>query len=160
MESLAARTRTGMWRTGQKIESAFTLLEVLVVLVILSLVGTAAALGLPNVRDRSKVMEASVWLNSTIVNLRTRARHEGRMTWLELSPVAGSYRLQQEGWRRLPAGVTWEVEIERYSDEVTGVVVFLPDGTGSGAAFTIRSGDYSAVHRIERFTGAIRHVLH
>jgi len=155
--SLAARKRTGMWRAGQSTESAFTLLEVLIVLTVLSLVGTAMALGLPNVRDRIRVVQAAAWLDSMLADLRGQARRESRSTWIDFDATAGRYRLREGEWRALPPGVTWAVETGRDSIAEARTVVFLPDGTGSGMTMTIRAGAYSSVHQVEWLTGAIQH---
>lgn len=149
-----------MWRAGQNTESAFTLLEVLVVLTVLSVAGTAAALGLPSVRDRIRFVQADAWLDSTLTNLRGQARREGRMTWVDFDPAGGRYRLPEGGWRTLPLGITWGVESGHGSIAAARTVTFLPDGTGSGATFTIRIGVYSSIHRVDWLTGSIRHAHH
>lgn len=146
-----------MWRAGPNTESAFTLLEMLVVLTILSLIGTATAIGLPSARDRIRFAQAGAWLDNMLTNLRGQARRESRMTWVEFDPDAGRYRLAHAEWRALPPGVTWVVKSDRLPIVAYPTVTFLPDGTGPGAAITIRAGGYSSVHRVEWLTGLIRH---
>lgn len=146
-----------MWQAGRNTESAFTLLEVLIVLTILSLVGMAAALGSPHVRDRTKLVQAGAWLESTLINLRSQARREGRMTWANFHLAEGRYRLSDGGWHALPLDITWGIEAGHGPLATVQTVTFLPDGSGSGATFTIRMGVYSSVYQVDWLTGAIRH---
>lgn len=132
------------------------MLEVLVVLAILSLAGMAAALGLPNARDRAKLAQAGAWLENMLADLRGQARREGRMHWVEFDVSTGRYHLQDTAWRALPSGATWALTHGRQAD-ASPLITFLPDGTGSGAEISIRVGAYSSIRRVEWLTGSIRH---
>ncbi|WP_246529451.1 hypothetical protein [Microvirga zambiensis] len=79
------------------------------------------------------------------------------MTWADFDPAAGRYRLLDGGWLALPTGTLWSFEMGHGSPTPIQTVTFLPDGTGSGAKFTIRSGIYSSVHQLDWLTGAIHH---
>lgn len=149
-----------MWRAGRTTESGFTLLEVLIVLTVLSLAGTATVLGVGNARDRIMFVRAGAWLDSTLSSLRGQARREGRMTWVDFDLAARRYRLPEGQWLGLPSGVTWEMTPEPDPSADIRTVAFLPDGTASGAALTIRAGGYASVHRVDWLTGSIRHAHH
>lgn len=145
-----------MWRAGRNTEAAFTLLEALVVLTVLSLVATAAALELPNARDRIRLAQARGWLESTLAHCGRQALREGRTISVEFDPAAGRYRVSGDDWRALPRGVVWTVEAAGQPEFSNPNLVFLSDGTGSGATIVMRAGSYSSVHRIAWLTGTIR----
>lgn len=149
--------RTVMWRAGRNSEPAFTLLEALVVLVVLSLVGTAVALNLSSARERIRYTQAGSWLESAVSHWREQARREGRTIFVEFDPAAGRYRISGDEWRVLPPGVTWTIETAGQPGARNARLVFLPDGTGPGATITIRTGTYSSLYQIEQLTGTLRH---
>lgn len=146
-----------MWRTGTSAEAAFTLLEVLIVVMILSLVGTAAALILPNASDRARLNRAETWLDSALAEARGRARREGRAYAIEFDLSGRRYRRTGAAWQALPSGVAWAVEGGRRTTDGTTLLTFLSDGTGSGAVFSMRAGSVGATRRIDRLTGTIRY---
>ncbi len=136
------------------------MLEVLVVLVILSLVGTVTALGLPNARDRVRLTQVGAWLDSMLADLRGQARREGRMRWVEFDMEARRYRVSDAAWRALPPDVALSFEHRRPATGSTPVIAFLPDGTGSEVVITMQAGAYSSVRHIGWLTGLIRRANH
>jgi prepilin-type N-terminal cleavage/methylation domain-containing protein len=146
-----------MWQAGTNSKAGFALLEVLVALVILSLVGTAAALGLPGARHRTKLAQTEAWLETVLADLRGRARREGRTLTAEFDLMTGRYRVSDTGWRELPSGVAWSINETGQTGTSAPKVTFLPDGTASGAVVAFRVGAYSSSRRLGPMTGSISH---
>lgn len=142
-----------MWRAGQSSETAFTLLEVLIVLMILSLVATAGTVAVPNTRERIRLAQADAWLDNMLADLRRQARRQGRSHWVEFDGKTSRYRRMDAAWRPLPSGVTWSFEPHERTNGAKPVVFFLPDGTGSGALIHMSAGASSSARRVEWITG-------
>jgi hypothetical protein len=49
--------------------------------------------------------------------------------------------------------VSWSVE----TADRASALIFLPDGTGSGAIVTMRAGRFSTTRRVDWLSGAILH---
>jgi general secretion pathway protein H len=146
-----------MWRAGANSESGLTLLEVLVVMAILSLVGTAAALWLPGARDRARLVQAGIWLDGLLTDLRGQARREGRIRSVVFDLGAGRYRVSGGAWRDLPAGMVLSLEEAGHKGRPASTITFLPDGTGSAAVIALRAGSSASMRRIDLLTGSIGH---
>lgn len=147
-----------MWRVGQSRVAAFTVLEVLLVLTILSLVGTVVAFSVPSIRDRSRLTQTETWLENLLADVRGSARRQGRTLWLEFDTMTNRYRHPITGWRALPAGTTWSFEPTTQGHNDKLILAFLPDGSGSEALIKITSGPYTSILRVEQLSGTIIHV--
>lgn len=145
-------SRTGRWTDG------FTLLEMLVVLAISALVATGAGLAWPGLSARLELDRTE----RTIVGMLAEAR---RSALLAHGPVEVEFdrtgpRFEVSDGRSVP--IPPEVGVT-----VTGVaalgrtgrprIVFLGDGSSSGAIVTLRGGEASRVVVVSWLTGRIRH---
>jgi len=143
-------------------DSAFTLLEVLVVLVILALAGTIVGLSAPNAQLRVKLAEAETILDATLAQARTEARRTGEPRFVIFD--LDRQRISQQGlikWANFPPGVELSVTTAReLGSPRQPVIAYLPDGTSSGGEIIIEVETARRIRRIEWLTGQVRDSLH
>jgi prepilin-type N-terminal cleavage/methylation domain-containing protein len=153
-----AKVKRLISRIRQRDNSAFTILEMLVVLMIISLVATGANFRISNAFDRIALARAETWLDSTLVELRRDSRREGRPRTVLIDPRTGRYRISDAEWRSLPPDVAWSFEDVSGQAALTPSVTFLPDGSTSGATILVHAGALAAMRRVDQLSGTIHHV--
>lgn len=148
-----------MSQAGSTGNAGFTLLEILVVLVILSLASTTLGLGIPSARERTQLASAGAQLDATLLEARSQARREGAIRTVVFDLSARRYRIGEKGdWHVLPNGVEMSVVSARELGALTtAAVAFLPDGTSSGADITLAVAGLTTSRRVEWLTGRLRH---
>jgi general secretion pathway protein H len=136
----------------------FTLIEMLVVLLIIGMALTvvpALLSSVPGARLRAAADDMALTLKA----LRTRAIDTGRDVALVIDPASRSYATLPDGARHaLPAAVSG-VEVATAAPLPAGgaaVFRFFADGTASGGAITLRSGDRIAGITVDWLTGRVR----
>jgi general secretion pathway protein H len=144
-----------MSRTGPNEESGFTLLEVLVVITILSLAATIVGIALPGAQER----KALTHTEAGIVNLLVEAQAEARRSAAAHRVIfdLDAHRAHLEGTSQGYA-ISLDVRLTIISAQEVGTarrpaVVFLPDGSSSGAEIAIASGPYGSKLRVDWVTG-------
>ncbi|MGO4389324.1 prepilin-type N-terminal cleavage/methylation domain-containing protein [Microvirga sp. 2YAF29] len=147
-----------MSRTGPNEEAGFTLLEVLVVITILSLAVTIVGIALPGAQERTALTRTESGIVSLLVEAQAEARRSAvaRRVTFDLD----AHRVHLEG-TRLAFGVSKDVRITIVSAQEVGTarrpaLVFLPDGSSSGAEIAIASGPYGSRLRVDWVTGRTR----
>lgn len=140
-------------------DSGMTLVEVLVVLTLLAAI---SALVYPSLNRNSAGAEPRTTALQIIAGLRDQRAtaillNERR----EIIYDAGQRRLMASGGQRIgiiPAGTDVRIEAarRRHADADTIGVIFFPDGSSSGGAITIGSGNASRRISIDWLSGAIK----
>jgi general secretion pathway protein H len=136
----------------------FTLIEMLVVLIIIGVVLTAAPsllASLPGARLRA----AADGMADTLQGLRTQAIGSGTSTGLLLDAASRSYAILPAGTRRALPDVVNSVDVSTASPipgDRAALFRFFPDGTASGGIIRLRHGDRVASIAVEWLTGRVR----
>ena len=128
--------------TGCKRPShGFTLLELLVVLAIIGLMTTIAALSIQ--RDpRDNLRETATLLRSDLLRLRSEAWRVNHVTTLEL--VAGGYSLHPDEIRRT-LGRGLSISLTDHAGQKRDRIRFFPDGRASPARLSLH-GPKGQIH--------------
>jgi general secretion pathway protein H len=144
-----------MSRTGLSEESGFTLLEVLVVITILSLAATIVGIALPGARERNALTRTEAGVVSLLVEAQAEARRSAATRRVAFDLDA--HRVHLEGTSQGYA-ISPDIRLTVISAQEVGTarrpaVVFLPDGSSSGAEIAIASGPYDSKLRVDWITG-------
>jgi general secretion pathway protein H len=147
-----------MSRTRPNKESGFTLLEVLVVIAILSLAATIVGIALPGTRERTALARTEAGIMNLLVEAQAEARRSAaaRQVTFDLD----AQRMHIEG-KLQGYAVSQDVRLTIVSAQEIGTsrrpaVIFLPNGSSSGAEIAIASGSYDSRFRVDWVTGRTR----
>jgi general secretion pathway protein H len=157
MVQQAVTVKTKILRSGMNSSRGFTLLEALIVTMILSLAGTIGGLAVSQARTRAALAAAEAQVVTILADAQSQARRSGsgRRVVFDLD----LYRLRIEGspdWQHLPRDVELTVTAAReLGAQRHPTVIYLGDGTSSGANITLTSGGYARHLRIDWLTGGI-----
>jgi general secretion pathway protein H len=140
-------------------EGGFTLLELLVVLILLSLTAAAMALSIPDIADRAVVSRAANQLEAELGNLAEATTRSGRDRAAALTQVGSSLTLQA-GDRVFLLDPTieakWTAAVEAGSNQEQGTIVFWGLGGASGGTFELRRGTAEAAVDVDWLTGKVK----
>jgi general secretion pathway protein H len=147
-----------MSRTGRVAEGGFTLLEVLIVVVVLSLAASVVGFALPDVQTRVRLSETGAKVESLLLAARAEARRASAIRWVVFDLDARRYHVDgSDQWNDLPLGLELSVTSAReLGSPRQPVIAFLPDGTSSGGVITLRGSGGVVTRRVEWLTGAVR----
>ncbi len=142
---------------AQDSNAGFSLIEMLVVLVIVSLIAGIAGISLQQIRKAKTPQGLAGELSRQMMALRYRAMNTGRVQTSEIDIERKSF---SDGSDRaaivIPADWTLTVTIGREiaRPKTTPRIIFLPDGTSSGAEIALREpGGEAAYVRVNWLTG-------
>lgn len=144
--------------------AGFSLIEMLVVLLIVSVVAGIAAVSVQRVRNGKASTVYARDLSESMTVLRYRAMNTGRIQTSEIDIDQKTFTDSASGATIvIPKGWTLSVTIGRQSAEAksTPKITFLPDGTSSGADITLSEpgGDVAYV-RVNWLTGLSEYSTH
>ena len=147
-----------MSRAGPSDDAGFTLLEVLLALTVLSLAAVALGPHLAAGAERGSVVRTLSLLDSALAGARTAAL-QGRTVVVTLDLDRRHIRSSVDNrWRVWPSNVRIETRTaHELGPPHQPVIVFLADGTSSGARIQVRAGTYESIRNIAWLTGAITH---
>jgi len=135
----------------------FTLLEMLVVITIMSMVGMIVSFAIPQTRGQTTLAKAEAEIAKILVEAHTQAQRSASAQRVVFD--LDHRRLQVEGyrnWRNFPLGTEVSIVSAReLGSPRRPAIVFLGDGTNSGADITLKSGGYARKLRIDWLTGKI-----
>lgn len=140
--------------------SGYTLLEALIVMTVLSLgafVGTAA---LPNLGERNALARTDAKIQELLTDARTLARRTGIAQQVVFDMNARRIKMDpSRAWHELDRRIAisivsaQEINVGSYP-----AILFLPDGTSSGATLTLASGEQRIVRHIDWLSGRMQRV--
>ncbi len=120
----------------------FTLLEIIIVLLLISLIMGLSALYFANAMPSAKFSAATRELSATIRYARTLAMIEGKIEILNIDLDAKRYGIEGRGYKSIDAGTTIMV-LDPYAGEVRdGIyhVIFQPSGGVDSGTIILGSG--------------------
>jgi general secretion pathway protein H len=125
-------------------KDGFTLVEVLVVVAIIALAGIVVWQRVPATGDRARLDQATGLLRTAILDARTLAMLSGRSTRLIIEPERGRIIMDRIGASevilpQIALRLTTAIEAEP-SGNGKPAILFMPDGSSSGARFDLESG--------------------
>lgn len=143
-------------------DKGFTLLEMLVVVTILSLAGMIVRIAIPRAAERVLVARAEAELVRALNETRTQALRSAAARRVVFDLDRRRFQIEgSQNWMDFPerteVAITSarELGLPRYP-----AIVFLGDGTSSGAEITLRTGDYTKRLRVDWLTGIIGYAAH
>ena len=140
--------------------SGFTLVELLVVLVIMSLLLSLVPPLLSNVMPSVTIKATANDLLQDIKYVRNMAILRGRQTQIALNPVDGSYAssVKDNGSLvKLPADIRLDLKISQLQDsgEETQTINFFADGSSNGGIVILRTNDQAFSVVVDWLTGKV-----
>ncbi|NIX78434.1 prepilin-type N-terminal cleavage/methylation domain-containing protein [Microvirga terricola] len=147
-----------MSRTGTNSDAGLTLLEVLVVMAILSLASIIIAVSLPQANERSKLAHMESQILGVLADAQAGARRSASVRRVVFELDERRFKIDGEPmWHPIPEGVDLSiVSAQELGTSRRAVVMFLSDGTSSGAEFSLVSGVYAIKHRVDWLSGRVR----
>ena len=140
-----------MWSAGSRSEvfaRGFSLLELLVVVLIISLSVAAIAAALPRIGAGPAIELAATRLAAGFKKARTRAVAGERVVAVAIDPGSRRFRIDDQGAVRLPDSV--EILPLRSS-----TIRFYPDGGADSAAFRLRADQRMLRIDVSPLTGRV-----
>lgn len=142
----------------KQLNEGFSLLEMLIVLVIVSLAALTMGSALPSLRERRLFTETIAKIDAALVQNRTMAIKRSSNSYV-------TFDFERRGWQSTahPEWQFWpeSIEISMISAKELGstsnsAIMFLPDGTTSGAEIKFHSAFApTAKRRLHWLTGAV-----
>ncbi|WP_445504886.1 prepilin-type N-terminal cleavage/methylation domain-containing protein [Microvirga sp. G4-2] len=135
----------------------FTLLEMLVVITILSLAGMIVSIAIPRAAERVLLARAEAEIVKVLNDTHTQALQSASIRRVVFDLERRRFQIEgSQDWLNLPE----RTEVAIISARELGLprypaIVFLGDGTSSGAEVTLRNGEYTKRFRINWLTGII-----
>lgn len=155
----AVRNSFGAWRNRKRVTRGFTLLELIIVLVIMSV---GLMLVAPRFSGTFALLElkgAARDIASGLRYARGRAIVTGRETELAVDVETGRYWIVgRDRERFLPQGLDLKLVVgqsEVVGDGV-GVIGFFPDGSSTGGQVNLTVGDRAFLVDVQWLTGRVR----
>lgn len=146
------------------IHAGFSLIEMLVVLTIVSIVAGIAAVSVQRIRDGKSPYAYARDLSENMTALRYRAMNTGRIQTVEIDIEQKAF---SDAAKRasivIPRSWTLSVTIGRQIARPKTVpkIMFLPDGTSSGAEITLTEPDGDTAYvRVNWLTGLTEYSAH
>jgi general secretion pathway protein H len=140
-------------------EAGFTLLELLVVLMLLSLTAVAVALSIPDISDRMVVGRAANRLEAELENLAETATRSGTDQPAVLTLIGSSLTLQA-GDRVFVLDPTieakWTAAVEAGSNQERATIMFWGLGGASGGTFELQRGAAETAIDVDWLTGKVK----
>jgi general secretion pathway protein H len=125
-------------------QDGFTLVEVLVVVAIVAMAGIVVWQRVPATGERARLDQATALLRTAVLDARSLAMISGRSTHLIIDPDRGRIIMDRIGARevilpQVALRLTTAIEAEP-SGNGRPAILFMPDGSNSGARFDLESG--------------------
>ena len=145
---------------GRKASDAgFTVLELLVVLVLLSLTTLAVAISMPDIYDRASVDRAATTLERELEAIADEAARTGQDQTVKLAQVGTSLTVQT-GKDSFAIGsaiaARWTAAVEAGSNQNQAVIAFWGLGGASGGTFELSRGTAQATIDIDWLTAKVQ----
>lgn len=146
-----------MWSTDQ-IAEGFTLLEMLITITIVTVIILVVGVSFSGLQGRKDLIDTTARLDALISEARMAAIKHAKTTSVVFDLQKRQWRSStQDQWQRWPESIDISlVSARELGDETTSSVVFLSDGTSSGATIQLHTPSSNIViRRIHWLTGAI-----
>ena len=154
------REKTLKLSIGKKASDAgFTVLELLVVMMLLSLTAIAVAVSIPDVFDRMSIDRAANRLELELVRVAGEASRTGQDQTITLGQVGSSITVQT-GDHTFEVGsaieAKWTTAVEAGSNQDQAAIVFWGLGGASGGTFELLRGTAQATIDIDWLTANVQ----
>lgn len=140
-------------------QDGFTLVEMLVVIAIIALAAVVGWQRLPATGERARLDQATALLRKVVVEARTAAMMSGRSARLLIDPDRGHLVVDRGGQAvvtlpQIAMRLTTAIEAEPAGADRPSIL-FMPDGSNSGAQFDLQAGSSSRRLLLSWLTGRV-----
>jgi general secretion pathway protein H len=141
---------------SRRAQRAFTLLEMLAVIILIGIAATAVAISISHGLASARINAAAGELTAALRATRTQAIVHGQPRIFQVKMDDETYRGADQRDVRLPKGLQLEVtSAKKDMSGGTARIIFFPDGSSTGGRITIRSGQREWHVNVSWLTGAI-----
>jgi general secretion pathway protein H len=141
---------------SRRAQRAFTLLEMLAVIILIGIAASAVAISVAHGLASARINAAAGELTAALRATRTQAIVHGQQGVFQVNMRDGTYRGANQHDVRLPKGLNLEITSAKVgtSGDI-GRIIFFPDGSSTGGRITIHSGQREWHVNVSWLTGAI-----
>ena len=138
-------------------QTAFTLLEMLVVIVLVGIAATAVAISVTRGLESARIRAASTNLAAALRYTRAQAIVHGTSETLVVDVSARTYQAPGRDKVRLPSGVDVALTsaVADRVDDHRGRIRFFPDGSSTGGRVTLSHGQREWHVNVAWLTGSV-----
>lgn len=144
-------------RHSRRAQRAFTLLEMLAVILLIGIAAAAVAVAVSQGLSSARVRAASVELAAALRATRAQAIVKGKDQTFDLDIKAASYHAAGGHEVKLPQGMRLSITSAREDqpDNHTGRIRFFPDGSSTGGHIVLQRGERRWQVNVAWLTGAV-----
>ncbi|KGI78562.1 GspH/FimT family pseudopilin [Oleiagrimonas soli] len=143
--------------TGRAGASGFTLLEMLVVIILISIAATVVAISVTRGLTSARIRSASADLAAALRYTRAQAIVHGKQETLSVDVAQHTYQAPGRPMVQLPGGMALALTsaVEDRVNAHTGNIRFFPDGSSTGGRITLSHGQREWHINVAWLTGSV-----